>query len=186
MPRAPGLASSVKTEGTGGWCCPNPCWGPQLEPPQLGVLTLLTTAAVKDSSLAPRGPSAGSSPSGTTPIQLSSAPSSGSSSPTLGTWQHQGPAPGAPGHPREGSGGVRAACSQSLLPPHPCLPPKTTPPAPPAPSHQQQPPSDRLLPRPSQQGPSQRVGAAGPRGLPGSVPGSVAGSRPRQLHLDAG
>lgn len=51
----------------------------------LGTLTLLTTAAVKDSSLALRGLSAGSSPTGTTPIQLSAAPSSGSASPT---WRH--------------------------------------------------------------------------------------------------
>lgn len=48
-------------------------------------VTLVTTAAVKDSSLAPRGPSAGSSvPTGTTPIQLSAAPRSGSTSPTWG------------------------------------------------------------------------------------------------------
>ena len=52
-------------------------------------VTLLTTAAVKDSSLAPRGTSAGSSPTGTTPIQLSAASSSGSASPTWRARQRQ-------------------------------------------------------------------------------------------------
>lgn len=167
MPQAPGLASSAETEGTGGWHCPSPCRGPQQVPRGLlqpGALTLLTTAAVKDSSLAPRGPSAGSSPRGTTPIQLSSAPSSGSSSPTWGRGGFRGRCPGLaaplkhPGHrdsPGEaqgaaGRGAPLPAASASLpAPPRPTAAPSLPAPAcspPPAPCTPRSPHTSRCLP----------------------------------------